>query len=264
MRVEKGKIEKSPHIGTQEFIVDADPATLAWSPKTISVILPCAEEREYAVKTVESVFNSTPRDVLHEILIVDDGSDPPMVKTHIGPDFQKMYNVRVLRHEQTVGLIGAKKTGGDNAKGDILVFFDCHVAPQPGWYKSFIKLISENYRRMVVPQITALNIDTWTQESAAGGMSKCYLTWDCDFKWFDSDDMYIAVISGGLLGMSRKWWHETGGYDEHMLGWGGENLDQSLRTWLCGGEIVNARDAFVAHMWRRPEDPRTMARYKVK
>lgn len=93
-------------------------------------------------------------------------------------------------------------------------------------------------------------------------MAKCYLTWDADFKWFDSNDMYVAVISGGLLGMSRRWWIETGGYDQHMLGWGGENLDQSLRMWLCGGEIVAASNSHVAHMWRLGSDTRTVARYK--
>lgn len=92
-------------------------------------------------------------------------------------------------------------------------------------------------------------------------MAKCYLTWDADFKWYSSEDNYVAVISGGLLGMSRRWWFETGGYDEHMLGWGGENLDQSLRMWLCGGEIVAASDSFVAHMWRS-DDRRTRARYR--
>lgn len=60
--------------------------------------------------------------------------------------------------------------------------------------------------------------------------------------------------------MSRRWWLETGGYDTQMMGWGGENIDQSLRTWLCGGEIVSAQDSHVAHMWRT-KDPKTKARY---
>jgi len=243
------------------FAIDADPATLMWSPKTISVVLPCAEEREYALKTAKSVFYSTPAEVLEEIIVVDDGSKPPLSKTVLNNDMQRRYKIKVLRHEQTVGLIGAKKTGGDAAVGDIVVFFDCHVAPQTGWHQAFLRLIGENNRRLVVPQITTLDIDTWTQRGGGGGMAKCYLTWDADFKWFDSDDMYVAVISGGLLGMARSWWAETGGYDVQMLGWGGENLDQSLRMWLCGGEIVAASDSYVAHMWRVAQDKRTQSHY---
>jgi len=244
----------------QPFYVDAEPSTLSWNPKTISVILPCAEEREYALKTVKSIFDQTPSEVLHEIIVVDDGSEPPLSTTHLKPDVQARYKLKVLRHPKTVGLIGAKKTGGDAATGDLSIFFDCHVAPQPGWHKAFLRLIGENYRRLVVPQITSLDVGSWTQIGSGGGMAKCYLTWDADFKWFESDDMYVAVISGGLLGMSRRWWFETGGYDEKMLGWGGENIDQSLRMWLCGGEIVAADDSFVAHMWRTG-DRRTGARY---
>lgn len=36
------------------------------------------------------------------------------------------------------------------------------------------------------------------------------------------------------------------GYDSSMRSWGGENIDQSLRTWLCGGEIVYAEGSRVA------------------
>lgn len=253
--------EPSAAGGGPDFQLDAPPEALRWSPKTISVILPCAEEREYALKTVKSVFENTPADVLQEIVVVDDGSEPPLSTTHLSPQVQSQYKVKVMRHNRTIGLIGAKKTGGDAASGDILVFFDCHVGPQSNWYKDFLDLIRENYRRMVVPQITALNVDTWKQIGRGGGLAKCYLTWDADFKWFDSDDMYIAVISGGLLGMSKRWWWETGGYDKEMMGWGGENLDQSLRVWLCGGEIVMAPNSQVAHMWR-DGTAKTNARYK--
>lgn len=92
-------------------------------------------------------------------------------------------------------------------------------------------------------------------------MSKCYVTWDGDFKWGGTDDMYMGMLSGGLAGLSRRWWEESGGYDSKMLGWGGENIDQGIRMWVCGGEIVAAPNSQVAHMWRTG-DAKTGARYK--
>merc|ERR1719203_2321491 len=67
--------------------------TLRWSPKTFSVVLPCAEEREYALKTVQSVFANTPSELLHEIVVVDDGSNPPLSTTHLGEENQRKYKV---------------------------------------------------------------------------------------------------------------------------------------------------------------------------
>lgn len=238
-------------------------AEVAWTPQSLSVVLPCAGEGEFAFKTARSVFETTPSEYLKEIIVVDDGSSPPLADTHLPEDVQQKYRVKVIRHASTVGLIGAKKDGGEAAQGDIIVFLDCHVAPQPGWQEPFLRLIGENYRRIVVPVITDLDITTWKQRGGNNGQAKCYLTWDADFKWFNSDDPYVPVLSGGLLGISRRWWNETGGYDEHMVGWGGENLDQSLRSWLCGGEILVARESFIAHMWRKPEDPRTRSQYRV-
>lgn len=93
--------------------------------------------------------------------------------------------------------------------------------------------------------------------------SKCYLTFDADFKWYDDDSDFVPTISGGLVAVSRMWFNLTGGFDTEMHGWGGENLDQSLRTWLCGGEIVRARSSRIAHMWRT-SDRRTAKKYVVK
>eukprot|EP00435_Cladocopium_sp_Y103_P074049 s15_g46.t1 len=214
-----------------------------------------------SIKPEPSVYESTPTDVLHEIVVVDDGSNPPLSTTHLNEEVRQKYKVLIKRHDQTVGLIGAKQTGGDAATGDIIVFFDCHVAPQPKWYVDFLTLIGENYRRMVIPQITGLDIDTWTQVGSGGGMSKCYLTWDGDFKWGGTDDMYMGMLSGGLAGMSRYWWDESGGFDSKMLGWGGENIDQGVRMWVCGGEIVAAPRSQVAHMWRT-HSAKTSAHYK--
>jgi len=238
-----------------------------WKPKTLSVVLPCAGEGLFAKKTVQSVADSVPGGIggaiLADIVVVDDGSSPPLGEEFLTKDFQKKYPVTIVRHEKAIGLMGAKSAGAAVATGDVIVFFDCHVAPQGDWYQEFLGSIAENYRRIVVPVITDLDIDTWKERSRAMSFAKCYLTWDADFKWVEIESPHMPALSGGLLGISRRWWNETGGYDPGMKGWGGENIDQSLRTWLCGGEIVSLSKAFVAHMWRKPEDKRTDKNYEV-
>eukprot|EP00957_Ditylum_brightwellii_P068251 5181080-Ditylum_brightwellii.AAC.1 len=46
-----------------------------------------------------------------------------------------------------------------------------------------------------------------------------------------------------------------------MMRWGGGNLDQSLRIWRCGGEIVSTSKSYVAHMWR---DEKHTSKYKFQ
>ena len=77
-----------------------------------------------------------------------------------------------------------------------------------------------------MPTITSLDVTTWVESSrprgGGGGMSKCYLTFDAEFKWTNDATAFVPVMSGGLLAMSRRWWAETGGYDAEMHGWGGD------------------------------------------
>jgi len=231
----------------------------------ISVVLPCAAEGQFAVKTARKIVERTPSEYLREVIVVDDGSEPPIADAFdedgADEEWRRTSKIRMLRHESTQGLMNAKQTGGDAALGDIYVFFDCHVSPQPNWHREIVQLISENPKRMVVPSITDLDIDTWEEKSDSLVNTKCYLTWDADFNWFEDPSPYVPVMSGGLLALSAEWWKLTGGYDDSMHGWGGENLDQSLRSWLCGGEIMRAPSSRVAHMWRVDSDRRTRAHY---
>eukprot|EP00917_Polyrhabdina_sp_WS-2016_P000527 GHVP01001212.1.p1 GENE.GHVP01001212.1~~GHVP01001212.1.p1 ORF type:complete len:318 (-),score=41.01 GHVP01001212.1:75-1028(-) len=63
------------------------------------------------------------------------------------------------------------------------------------------------------------------------------------------------VLAGGILGITKKWWEESGKYDPGMLEWGGENLEQSFRVWLCGGEITVNSNSKVGHIFNRPPKP---------
>ena len=120
-----------------------------------------------------------------------------------------------------------------------------------------------DHRTLVVPTITALDPDTW-EENRGSSSQACYMTWNADFTWLLNPGRDVPIMSGGLLAISRRWWEETGGYDDHMIAWGGENIDQSLRSWLCGGRIEVADGAFVAHMWRDPNNPKTQLKYTMR
>ena len=242
--------------------------------KTISVVLPCAGEKTLMVKTVESIYEATPADVLFEIIVVDDGSAPPISTfwdNAEGNHAAISSKVRFLRHENTQGLMNARTTGANSAKGDIVALLDCHVKPDKNWWRSIVREINENYKRVAVPVITHLDVDSWTELNRpppGSGMSACYFTFDAEFKWANNrfwkpgEKAWVPMMSGGLLAMSKRWWDELGGYDPEMKGWGGENIDQSLRIWLCGGEIVTVRDSYIAHMWRDGSNKKTAVNYQ--
>eukprot|EP00929_Paragymnodinium_shiwhaense_P104737 TRINITY_DN69431_c0_g1_i1.p1 TRINITY_DN69431_c0_g1~~TRINITY_DN69431_c0_g1_i1.p1 ORF type:complete len:778 (-),score=178.88 TRINITY_DN69431_c0_g1_i1:44-2377(-) len=225
-----------------------------------SIVLACAAEGAYMVNTVNSFCSRTPAEVLQEIIVVDDGSEPPLepLLAHVKPACR----LRVLRHQDTMGLMIAKQTGGDAAKGEFIGFFDCHVAPNEGWHRELMSVLSAGPRRLAVPMITDLDLDSWDEKQQSTTNSKCYIDFNAQFMWFNDDSDFIPIISGGLVALTRSWWRESGGFDNKMRGWGGENIDQSLRTWLCGGEIVRASSSRIAHMWRVPQDSRTTAHYK--
>eukprot|EP00438_Fugacium_kawagutii_P026056 Skav224818 [mRNA] locus=scaffold21:184166:195508:+ [translate_table: standard] len=166
-----------------------------------------------------------------EIIVVDDGSNPPLQELfqkdqkRLDQDGDPACRLRFLRHNTTTGLMAAKLTGGREAgmEGD--------------------------YELMIM------------QESKARGdviaFIDCHcspqLNWhqvDADFKWFDDESDFVPTISGGLVAMGRAWFNLTGGFDEGMHGWGGENLAPRWTNRSAPGSAVATSCAPRAAAWR--------------
>jgi len=267
-----------PHLAHPVHVAHPEAAKRGLMPRpttkleSVAVVLPCAQEGQFAVKTIQGIWNASNPSLLKEILVVDDGSQPPLVHTLRAAglvDAPGAPPVKVLRHERTIGLIGAKNTGGFAAVSDVIVFLDCHVKPRLHWDEAIVQQMSRHgdHRTVVVPQIGMLNADTWEEIPSGSFHKACFVSWDIDFPWLPGEYVRndeVPVMSGGLLAISKQWWHETGGYDPEMLGWGGENIDQSLRSWLCGGRIELAEGSIIAHMFRITDNPRTHAKYHAE
>jgi predicted glycosyltransferase involved in capsule biosynthesis len=52
------------------------------------------------------------------------------------------------------------------------------------------------------------------------------------------------------LQFARDEFWRLGGYDKGLYVWGGENMELSLKIWLCGGRLVQVPCSSTGHMYR--------------
>jgi len=237
--------------------------------ETFTIVMPCAFEYDFAELTVWSFWNNTNHSRIKEMIIVDDGSNPPL-RTVLsskllagGPD---MPPLKIIRHEEGRGLIVSRKVGGDMATGDVVAFFDCHVLPRRGWEEGMLAQLKRagDHRTVVMPAMSIVDPDAWREVDNPSIGVGCMMSWYVHFPWIDLERPRrdVPVLQGSMIVLSKRWWQESGGYDDLMVGWGGENIEQSLRIWLCGGRIELAENAVIAHMYRVSSNKKTRRQYK--
>lgn len=84
---------------------------------TVSVIIVIHNEAwSTLLRTVLSIIDRSPRELIHEIILVDDLSTWPVLKRPLDDYIELLpVNVRIIRTEQRVGLIRARLIGAKNA-----------------------------------------------------------------------------------------------------------------------------------------------------
>ncbi len=103
----------------------------------ISFILPCLNEHDAVAKVAAAIRERYPD---AEIVVVDDGSDPPI---RLDP------NVRVIRHPYRIGNGAAIKTGARNATGDVVVCMDADGQHNPQDIPRLLEKFADGYDMVV-------------------------------------------------------------------------------------------------------------------
>jgi len=226
---------------------------------SISVIISALNE-PHLYKTVMSIVENSYDSDLDEIIIIDDCSDEPIVI-----DCPK---VKIVRNNIRQGLIRSRDTAARMASGDYIISIDAHCKVYKNWVQPLVDILNDNYRNVAIPATVGLNPDTWTENRSKS--FKSGLRWDLDFYWYDDyiNDSYSPIFAGHCFAFTKQWFLESGGFDIHMDRWGCENIEFSLRTWLCGGSVLVAKNSLVAHYfkskWTYEMDGKTLLANKIR
>ncbi|CAL1290954.1 unnamed protein product, partial [Larinioides sclopetarius] len=229
-------------------------------PKASIIICFYNEAWSTLLRTIYSVLDRTPDQLLHEIILVDDKKFREKLKlfirTHL--DSQK---VKLLRIQSRAGLMRARVFGAQHASGEVLVFLDSHCEVNEVWLEPLLERIQRNHTTVVCPIIDIINADTF--EYISSPIVRGGFNWGLHFKWdsvhpnqLRTKDDFIKPIesptmAGGLFAINKNYFHKLGEYDQGMDIWGGENLEISFRIWMCGGRLEIIPCSRVGHVFRR-------------
>lgn len=234
-------------------------------PDTSVVIVFRNEFLPVLLRTVASILNRSPPHLLKEIILVDDASDRAGLGESLDRAIQKLPKVKLIRLRIHKGLIVARSIGFDAATGKTLTILDSHCEVQEGWLEPLMSRIGEDRTVVAMPVIGTIKGSDLSYRPEEGIVC-CAFFWNMKLKQVGNDEVPgqktrkdntepIACPgqAGGLWSMDREFYYETGGYDLHMHYWGGENVEMSMRVWMCGGRIEVTPCSQVYHIFREKQ-----------
>uniref|UniRef100_A0A915AX99 Glycosyltransferase 2-like domain-containing protein n=2 Tax=Parascaris univalens TaxID=6257 RepID=A0A915AX99_PARUN len=232
---------------------------------TSIIIIYHNEALSVLVRMLNSILDRTPSNLLKEIILYDDFSDEDAILIdhllkYATIERWPIEKFIIKRSNERLGLIRAKTYAARLASADVLVFLDSHCEVTDRWIQPLLAQIQEDNTRVVIPLVDLISPVKFDYEKAM--VTKSAFDWGLNFVWkyfkweyFDIPENNIKpfkspIMSGGLLAIERKFFHEMGEYDTSMEIWGAENIEMSVRMWLCGGSILVVPCSRVGHVFR--------------
>lgn len=231
-------------------------------PKVSVIIIFVNEVRSVLLRTIHSVINRTPSELLHEIILVNDCSTNEELYEPLRDYVEKNFHgkVKIKNLKERKGLIVTRLEGARIATGEVLVFFDSHIEVGTNWLPPLLAPIANNRKLATVPVIddfTAEHFETFANYEFGdrGGID-----WMLIYRHFNrylpegvdrTKPFPTPIMLGCAFAIDRKFFlDELGGYDEEFQIWNGENYELSFKLWLCADGLFEVPCSRVTHSFR--------------
>jgi GT2 family glycosyltransferase len=233
-----------------------------FATRTVTVVIPCFNGQAELERTLAALAEQTYPMELLDVVVVDDGSEPPIdIPKRIGD-----LAVALQRQEGLgYGLTRARNRGASTASGEILIFLDCDMIPDATWAEAHARwhhAVSDavvvgfrhhaDFEHTSPPQV-AQAVRAGDVEALLTGQAIERPDWIEAFliktdNLENSNSSQWQVMSGGNLSIGADLNRMAGGFDESFDHWGGEDNEYGFRVILAGAVVVPERGA---HCWHQ-------------
>jgi polypeptide N-acetylgalactosaminyltransferase len=242
----------------------ADRRFLTNLPATSVVVCFHNEAWSVLLRTVHSILDRSPHHLIDQIVLVDDASTMDHVKEELDIYMAQYPKVKIVRAPERVGLIRARLMGAKYVTAPVITYLDSHCECTEGWLEPLLDRIARNKTNVVCPVIDVIDDDTLEYHYRdSGGVNVGGFDWNLQFNWHavpehekkrhshSAEAVRSPTMAGGLFSIDREFFERLGTYDSGFDIWGGENLELSFKTWMCGGTLEIVPCSHVGHIFRK-------------
>ncbi|CAH0715713.1 unnamed protein product, partial [Brenthis ino] len=233
-------------------------------PQTSVVICFHNEAWSVLLRTVHSVIDRSPPHLIKEIILVDDFSDMPHLMQQLDDYMSSLPKVRIVRATRREGLIRARLLGARYVTAPVLTYLDSHCECTEGWLEPLLDRIARNKTTVVCPVIDVIDDNTLEYHYRdSSSVNVGGFDWNLQFNWHPvpakerarhkhtAEPVWSPTMAGGLFAIDKEFFERLGTYDSGFDIWGGENLELSFKTWMCGGTLEIVPCSHVGHIFRK-------------
>jgi glycosyltransferase involved in cell wall biosynthesis len=205
------------------------------APLLFSVVVPARNRPDTLAATLEALARQDLGPDGFEVVVVDDGSDPPLSEASLRPAAPLQLRIERVAHG---GPGAARNTGARLARGRFVCFTDHDCRPDPDW-------LSQLERAFAVHPGAALGGRTENVEPRLGDVASA-ATNEAVFRFFTRDGAEPEFLPTSNLAFPADAFRELGGFHPGIP-FAAEDRELCDRWRAAGRRLVHVSEAVVRH-----------------
>lgn len=215
-------------------------------PETSIIMIFHNEAWSTLLRSVHSILDRSPENLIREIILVDDFSDMMHLKEALDDYMLSFPKVKIVRSPKRSGVVGARLLGVSHASAPVLLFLDSHIECTDGWLEPLLDRIARDPKTVVCPVIDVVEAKTFRYHYLENSVQVGGFDFSLNFKWVIQpqagrtgywEPKRTPTMAGGLFAIDKSYFQQLGMYDPGFDIWGAENLELSFKVWMCGGTL---------------------------